>query len=116
MYSVLTTQLLLDYNFCSDLSLLTSNPWPLTSDLSTLQVTGAKIVVKECRLLSLSQDIIDRWKGEMEIIKRLDHLNIVRALNIPAGLDPMNVGDTPCICMEYCDGGDLRQVCMWGDD
>ena len=22
----------------------------------------------------------------------------------------MNVGDTPCICMEYCDGGDLRQV------
>ena len=46
----------------------------------------------------------------MEIIKRLDHINIVRALNIPAGLDPMAVGDTPCICMEFCDGGDLRQV------
>ena len=75
-----------------------------------LQRTGAKIVLKECRLLSLSQDIIDRWKGEMEIIKRLDHQNIVRALNIPPGLDPMALGDTPCICMEYCDGGDLRQV------
>ena len=48
----------------------------------------------------------------MEIIKKLDHANIVRALGIPAGLDPMAVGDTPCICMEYCDGGDLRQVCM----
>ena len=73
-------------------------------------MTGAKIVLKECRLLSLSQDIIDRWHGEMEIIKRLDHVNIVRALDIPSGLDPMTVGDTPCICMEYCDGGDLRQV------
>ena len=49
----------------------------------------------------------------MEILKRLDHVNIVKALNIPAGLDPMSVGDTPCICMEYCDGGDLRQV-SWG--
>jgi inhibitor of nuclear factor kappa-B kinase subunit beta len=72
--------------------------------------TGAKIVLKECRLLSLSQDDIDRWRGEMKIIKKLDHMNIVRALNMPAGLDPMAVGDTPCICMEYCDGGDLRQV------
>ncbi|CAI8028303.1 Inhibitor of nuclear factor kappa-B kinase subunit alpha [Geodia barretti] len=72
--------------------------------------TGAKIVLKECRLISLSQDDIDRWRGEMEIIKKLDHMNIVRALNMPAGLDPMAVGDTPCICMEYCDGGDLRQV------
>ena len=69
-------------------------------------------MLKECRLLSLSQDDIDRWRGEMKIIKKLDHMNIVRALNMPAGLDPMAVGDTPCICMEYCDGGDLRQVGM----
>ena len=76
----------------------------------TLQRTGAKIVIKECRLLSLSQEIIDRWYGELEIIKRLDHPNIVKALNTPRGLDPMSVGETPSICMEYCDGGDLRQV------
>ena len=51
---------------------------------------------------------------EMEILKRLDHHNIVRALNLPRGLDPLAVGDTPCICMEYCDGGDLRQVSSKG--
>ena len=54
---------------------------------------------------------MERWQGELEILKRLDHLNIVKAQNVPEGLDyliPMS--NTPFICMEYCDGGDLRQV------
>ena len=44
-------------------------------------------------------------------MKRLSHPNIVRALNIPEGLGYDRVNTTPFICMEYCDGGDLRQVC-----
>ena len=51
----------------------------------------------------------------MEILKRLDHPNIVKAQNVPEGLNCSPMSNTPFICMEYCDGGDLRQVrvCVW---
>ena len=69
------------------------------------------VVLKECRLMSLSREIMERWYGELDILKRLDHPNIVKALNVPEGLNCLPMGNTPFICMEYCDGGDLRQVC-----
>ena len=38
--------------------------------------------------------------------------------NVPEGLNCSPMSNTPFICMEYCDGGDLRQVrvcvCVWG--
>ena len=47
-------------------------------------------------------------------MKRLDHPIIVKAQNVPEGLNCSPMSNTPFICMEYCDGGDLRQVRMCG--
>ena len=73
------------------------------------------IVLKECRLMNLSRETLESWYGEVEILKRLDHLNIVKAQNVLEGLNCSPMSNTPFICMEYCDGGDLRQVrvCVW---
>ena len=68
------------------------------------------MVLKECRLMNLSRETLEKWYGEVEILKRLDHPNIVRAQNAPEGLNCSPMSNTPFICMEYCDGGDLRQV------
>ena len=70
----------------------------------------------ECRLMNLSRETLERWYGEVEILKRLDPPNIVKAQNVPEGLNCSPMSNTPFICMEYCDGGDLRQVrgvCVW---
>lgn len=83
---------------------------------SSPQTTGQKLVLKECRLMTnLSQEFMDRWYGELKIIKRLHHPNVVRALDEPPGLhyEPMG-NNVPFICMEYCDKGDLRQVGVVG--
>ena len=53
---------------------------------------------------------MERWYGELKIIKRLHHANVVRALDVPPGLHYEPMGNVPFICMEYCDKGDLRQV------
>ena len=65
--------------------------------------------------MNLSRETLERWYGEVEILKRLDHPNIVKAQNVPEGLNCSPMSNTPFICMEYCDGGDLRQVrvCVW---
>ncbi len=76
----------------------------------TLQTTGKKVVLKECRSLTLSPEFMERWYGELQIIKRLNHSNIVRALDEPSGLQYERISNVPFICMEYCDKGDLRQV------
>ena len=60
--------------------------------------------------MNLSREFVDRWFGELEIIKRLNHQNIVHALELPDGLLHKPMGNVPFICMEYCDGGDLRKV------
>ena len=60
--------------------------------------------------MNLNRESMERWFGELKIIKRLNHPNIVHALDVPVGLKYQPMGNTPFICMEYCDGGDLRQV------
>ena len=60
--------------------------------------------------MNLSRETLERWYGEVEILKRLDHPNIVKAQNVTEGLNCSPMTNTPFICMEYCDGGDLRQV------
>ena len=72
----------------------------------------------ECHLMNLSRETLERWYGEVEILKRLDHPNLIKAQNVPEGLNCSPMSNIPFICMEYCDGGDLRQVrvcvCVWG--
>lgn len=42
------------------------------------------------------------------MMKKLNHLNIVRALCVPAELQSLS--KLPMLAMEYCGLGDLRQV------
>ena len=42
-------------------------------------------------------------------MKMLNHPNVVKGLAIPEPLD-VNDEDLPLLGMEYCDGGNLRQV------
>lgn len=74
------------------------------------KVTQEKLVVKECRSFSLTQESLDRWQQELEILKQLDHPNIVHALDLPANLRLPYDSPAPLICLEYCEMGDLRGV------
>ncbi|CAG6017366.1 inhibitor of nuclear factor kappa-B kinase subunit alpha-like isoform 2-T2 [Menidia menidia] len=71
--------------------------------------TGAKIAVKICRL-DLSCKNKERWSREIQIMKKLNHGNIVQAREVPEELTPIAVNDLPLLAMEYCSRGDLRKV------
>ncbi|XP_067945516.1 inhibitor of nuclear factor kappa-B kinase subunit beta-like [Watersipora subatra] len=74
------------------------------------QKTGDKIAVKKCNLSGdVVQTTLDRWRDEVEIMKRIDHDNIVRVLPTPKQLVPRANEPVPLI-MEYCEGGDLRKM------
>lgn len=51
----------------------------------------------------------ERWQLEVEIMSRLDHENIIAAMDVPP---PLDVGrdQLPLLAMEYCSEGDLRKV------
>ncbi|XP_064793091.1 inhibitor of nuclear factor kappa-B kinase subunit beta isoform X2 [Oncorhynchus masou masou] len=43
-------------------------------------------------------------------MKRLDHVNVVAAREVPEGLQSsLRINDLPLLAMEYCQGGDLRK-------
>lgn len=50
-----------------------------------------------------------RWKLEVDIMRRLDHPNVVKAVEVPTELDVPGSA-LPIMAMEYCQGGDLRKV------
>lgn len=50
----------------------------------------------------------ERWCKEVEIMKKLNHLNVIKAVNIPQELN--SLASTPTLAMEFCSLGDLRQV------
>lgn len=71
--------------------------------------------LKKCRcgadsLLNTKQK--ERWRKEVEIMQRLNHPNVVRALPLPEDLAKLP-SVLPILCMEYCSKGDLRQVCFF---
>uniref|UniRef100_A0A8C5Q3M2 Inhibitor of nuclear factor kappa-B kinase subunit alpha n=1 Tax=Leptobrachium leishanense TaxID=445787 RepID=A0A8C5Q3M2_9ANUR len=70
--------------------------------------TTALIAVKSCRL-ELSAKNKERWCQEIEIMKRLNHPNVVKACDVPPEMDFL-VNDVPHLAMEYCSGGDLRKL------
>ncbi|XP_032238098.2 inhibitor of nuclear factor kappa-B kinase subunit beta isoform X2 [Nematostella vectensis] len=72
------------------------------------KITKEQIVLKKCRL-DLSPSNRNQWQKEVEIMKGLDHPNIVKAIDVPAVLD-VREGQLPLLGMEYCEGGDLRKV------
>ncbi|CAH2321658.1 inhibitor of nuclear factor kappa-B kinase subunit alpha [Pelobates cultripes] len=70
--------------------------------------TAQLIAVKSCRL-ELSAKNKERWCQEIQIMKRLNHPNVVKACDVPPEMDFL-VNDVPHLAMEYCSGGDLRKL------
>ncbi|KAM4729435.1 inhibitor of nuclear factor kappa-B kinase subunit alpha-like isoform 1-T2 [Anableps anableps] len=71
--------------------------------------TGEKIAVKLCRL-DLSVKNKERWSREIQIMRKLNHVNIVQAREVPEDVTSIAVNDLPLLAMEYCAKGDLRKV------
>uniref|UniRef100_A0A8C7YF43 Inhibitor of nuclear factor kappa-B kinase subunit alpha n=1 Tax=Oryzias sinensis TaxID=183150 RepID=A0A8C7YF43_9TELE len=74
-----------------------------------VQETGVKIAVKHCRL-DLSAKNKERWSREIQIMSKLNHLNVVQAREVPEELHAIALNDLPLLAMEYCSRGDLRKV------
>uniref|UniRef100_A0A3Q3DIQ2 Inhibitor of nuclear factor kappa-B kinase subunit alpha n=1 Tax=Hippocampus comes TaxID=109280 RepID=A0A3Q3DIQ2_HIPCM len=68
-----------------------------------------KLAVKICRL-ELSSKNKERWGREIQIMKKLNHVNVVQASEVPEELSLIARNDLPLLAMEYCSGGDLRKV------
>lgn len=67
------------------------------------------IAVKRFKGKLQHQKSCDRWRKEVKILQTLDHLNIVKAFDIPEQLkDPTS--HHPLLATEYCEGGNLRKV------
>lgn len=71
--------------------------------------TDEQIAIKQCRQ-ELSERSKERWCLEIQIMKRLDHVNVVAAREVPEGMEKLvATNDLPLLAMEYCQGGDLRK-------
>ena len=52
-----------------------------------------------------------RWRQEIDILMKIKHPNVIQALELPDDLKGFFLGNQlPALCMEYCEGGDLRKV------
>ncbi|XP_061665847.1 inhibitor of nuclear factor kappa-B kinase subunit alpha-like isoform X1 [Syngnathoides biaculeatus] len=73
------------------------------------QVSAEKLAVKMCRL-ELTPRNKDRWSREIQIMKKLNHINVVTARDVPREISLIALNDLPLLAMEYCSHGDLRKV------
>lgn len=71
-------------------------------------MTGEQIAIKQCRQ-ELSPKNRDRWCLEIQIMRRLNHPNVVASRDVPEGMQSLAPNDLPLLAMEYCQGGDLRR-------
>ncbi|XP_057212047.1 inhibitor of nuclear factor kappa-B kinase subunit beta [Triplophysa rosa] len=93
-------------------------PWELKERLGTggfgnvtlwqNKDTSDQIAIKQCRQ-ELSAKNKGRWSLEIQIMKRLNHMNVVAARDVPEELQKLATNDLPLLAMEYCQGGDLRK-------
>lgn len=70
------------------------------------------IALKKCRTGTdalLTEKHKERWSKEVEIMQRLNHRNVVKAIAVPPDLAVLS-SKLPLMCMEFCSKGDLRQV------
>lgn len=78
------------------------------------------IAIKQCRYCVtpgmpngtplISKQQRERWKNEVDLMQRLNHPNVVKSVAVPPCLEPRVPQPLPSLGMEYCSGGDLRQV------
>ncbi|CAG9583029.1 unnamed protein product [Danaus chrysippus] len=74
-----------------------------------------KLAIKTCKWGDeLTAKHKERWAKEVEMLQNCDNPNIVGTKPLPpefiSGLARANPSKLPILCMEYCSGGDLRQV------
>ncbi|XP_063385383.1 inhibitor of nuclear factor kappa-B kinase subunit beta [Cydia fagiglandana] len=77
--------------------------------------TDEKLAIKTCKWSDeLTEKHRERWTKEVEMLQKSDNANIVSTKELPpefvSGLERMNPSRLPILCMEYCSGGDLRQL------
>ncbi|XP_048843561.1 inhibitor of nuclear factor kappa-B kinase subunit alpha [Brienomyrus brachyistius] len=73
------------------------------------QETSEKIALKLCRL-ELTPKNKERWSREIQIMKKLNHINVVTARDVPDEIKHIALNDLPLLAMEYCSRGDLRKL------
>ncbi|XP_034832594.1 inhibitor of nuclear factor kappa-B kinase subunit alpha [Maniola hyperantus] len=74
-----------------------------------------KLAIKTCKWGDeLTAKHRERWSKEVEMLQNCNHPNIVGTKELPpefkTGLAQANPSKLPILCMEYCSGGDLRQL------
>ncbi|GAB6028534.1 hypothetical protein CHUAL_002681 [Chamberlinius hualienensis] len=76
--------------------------------------SNQRIAIKQIRWAndpSLTKKHKQRWTQEVDIMKRLNHPNVVAAVDLPEELDSIQISEGwPILSMEYCTGGDLRKI------
>lgn len=97
---------------------LVFGPWEMKERLGTggfgnvmrwqNKETGEQIAIKQCRQ-ELSMRNRERWCLETQIMKRLNHPNVVAAREVPPEIHIVTPSDLPLLAMEYCQCGDLRK-------
>lgn len=77
--------------------------------------TDEKLAIKTCKWGDeLTEKHKERWTTEVEMVRNCKNPNIVGAKELPIeflkGLEKANPSGLPILCMEFCSGGDLRQL------
>lgn len=77
--------------------------------------TDERLAIKTCKWGDeLTNKHRERWTTEVEMLQNCTHPNIVGTKELPEeflkGLEKVNPSKLPILCMEYCSGGDLRQL------
>ena len=84
------------------------------------QVTGERLALKKCRFgpeVLISEKHCEQWRQEVDIMLRIQHLNLVKCRKPPDDLLHLDANSAlPLLCMEYCTGGDLRKFLNQGNN
>ncbi|XP_046859297.1 inhibitor of nuclear factor kappa-B kinase subunit beta-like isoform X2 [Xenia sp. Carnegie-2017] len=82
--------------------------------------TKQQIALKTCRNEPpLSEKNRERWRQEVQFLNHINHPNIIKTIELPPELaqDELTIGSgLPALCMEYCEGGDLRKTLCTSDN
>ncbi|CAN7992054.1 unnamed protein product, partial [Ixodes pacificus] len=79
----------------------------LWHNTETKETIALKACLRTCS--ELTTKLSARWAQEVEILKKLDHPNVIKGLPLPKAFAQLN-SPLPFLAMEYCTGGNLRQV------
>ncbi|XP_029847730.2 inhibitor of nuclear factor kappa-B kinase subunit alpha [Ixodes scapularis] len=79
----------------------------LWHNTETKETIALKACLRTCS--ELTTKLSERWAQEVEILKKLDHPNVIKGLPLPKAFAQLN-SPLPFLAMEYCTGGNLRQV------